>query len=118
MSPMEATLPAQTTIQTINGKLRGSAQNTAVQKSDVKKPSHAFATNDKMHIEWRARRDKVLQRNCQAVKRCRQRKKLVVEEIESLADAHIWWKSELRIQIEQLRYELLGLHSGILRHTH
>ncbi|OGM41335.1 hypothetical protein ABOM_009927 [Aspergillus bombycis] len=112
-----ATLPVHTTTHSINGELKGSAQNTAVPEPDAKEPSHTFTNHDKINKDWKARRDKILQRNRQAAKRCRQRKKLVVEEIEFLADAHAWRNSELRMQIEQLRYAMLDLHSEILKHA-
>ncbi|RMZ44281.1 hypothetical protein AFCA_012593 [Aspergillus flavus] len=117
MSLTEATLPIQKTTQPINGELKGSAQNTAVSKPDAKEASNTFTKHGRINKDWKARRDKILQRNRQAAKRCRQRKKLVVEEIESLADAHAWRNNELRMQIEQLRYEILDLHSEILKHA-
>ncbi|KNG88240.1 hypothetical protein ANOM_003076 [Aspergillus nomiae NRRL 13137] len=113
----EATLPIQTTSHSINGEPKGRAQNTAVPEPPAKEPSHTFTHHDKINKDWKVRRDKILQRNRQAAKRCRQRKKLVVEEIESLADAHAWRNSELRMQIEQLRYTILDLHGEILKHA-
>ncbi|KAE8336023.1 hypothetical protein BDV24DRAFT_178907 [Aspergillus arachidicola] len=112
----EATLPIQKTTQSISSELKGSAQNTAVSKPDAE-ASNTFTNYGKINKDWKARRDKILQRNRQAAKRCRQRKKLVVEEIESLADAHAWRNNELRMQIEQLRYEILDLHCEILKHA-
>lgn len=117
MPLVEPTLPIQTTSHAINGEPKWSAQNTTVSNPDIMEPSYTFANHDKINKDWKARRDKILQRNRQAAKRCRQRKKLVVEEIESLADAHAWRNNELRMQIEQLRYEILDLHSEILKHA-
>ncbi|KAE8149100.1 hypothetical protein BDV25DRAFT_7287 [Aspergillus avenaceus] len=66
---------------------------------------------------WKLKRDRILQRNRQAAKRCRQRKKIAIEEIESLARSQAWWNSELRSQIDQLRCRLVDLHNEILKHA-
>jgi hypothetical protein len=117
---MDATLPPQPTAQLFdsrNAGLEHDTQGMVVPSHGTTKLRPMFMGHDPERCDWKSRRDKVLQRNRQAAKRCRQRKKLVVEEIESLANAHAWRNNELRVYLEQLRYELLDLHSEILKHA-
>ncbi|KAB8227794.1 bZIP transcription factor [Aspergillus alliaceus] len=121
MSLTETALPIQPAIQPINlqnRELEGSTQGMGYPAEGYTKDiPHVFVNPNRANKDWKTRRDKVLQRNREAAKRCRQRKKLVVEEIESLADAQAWRNNELRGQIEHLRYEILDLHSEILKHA-
>ncbi|KAF7592402.1 hypothetical protein BBP40_000320 [Aspergillus hancockii] len=98
-------------------ELEGNTQFMVAPSHNTTELRHTFMKHRAEGNDWKSRRDKVLQRNRQAAKRCRQRKKHVVEEIESLANAHAWRNNELRVHIEQLRYELLDLHGEILKHA-
>lgn len=85
------------------------AKNTKVSKQDEKKKSVSEDTEQE-------KRKKALERNRVAATKCRQRKKRLLNKMESELEFYSSGFRELSLQVSQLREQLLSLHGVIACH--